>query len=234
MKPNRKQHCFEDIRTGILTMEIAPGADLDETALSEAYGMSRTPFREVLQRLAGEGYLQLSENRGAKVASMDLAVMRSFFQTAPLIYSSIARLAAENSTTEQLDALKEIQRNFSAAVEADRSEDMALHNHRFHEQIGHMAANDYLTASLNRLLMDHTRLGQTFYRPASDQERGAVTKACQQHDAMIAAFEARDSAVATDLTLQHWELSRDWLERFVRPDPLPIDVVDFSEKRHAV
>ena len=99
MKQNRKLDCLSEIRTRILTMGIAPGAALDESALSEEFGVSRTPVREVLQRLAGEGYVALADNRGAKVASMDLSTMRTFFQTAPLIYSTVARLAAENRTT---------------------------------------------------------------------------------------------------------------------------------------
>lgn len=232
--PDRKTECLEDLRARILTMGIEPGADLDESTLSETYGLSRTPLREILQRLAGEGFVQLSANRGASVSSMNFAVMRTFFQTAPLIYSSVARLAAENRTTVQLDALKAVQKEFAEAVGAARSTDMALANHRFHQQIGEMASNDYLTPSLRRLLIDHTRMSQVFYRPASPAESLAVRKACDQHDAMIAAIEAREPAVAVDLTLQHWDLSRDRIERFVRPDPLPLNVVDMKEKTLAL
>ena len=234
MSTSSKFQCLEDIRRRILTLEIAPGSDLDEVSLSQAYDISRTPLREVLQRLAGEGYVTTASNRGAKVASMDLAVMRTFFQTAPLIYSSIARLAAEQRTSRQLDSLRDVQELFSAAVAARDAHTMVLQNHRFHATIGEMAANDYLTPSLNRLLIDHTRLSQTFYRPTAPLEVKAIKQACDQHDAMIAAIAAREAGVAVDLTLQHWELSRDRLERFVRPDPLPNDAINFAEKRHAV
>ncbi|MEM7058524.1 MAG: GntR family transcriptional regulator [Pseudomonadota bacterium] len=234
MNPSPKHQCLTDLRERILTTDIAPGSDLDETELSTSYGISRTPLREVLQRLAGDGYVTLLANRGAKVASMDLSVMRTFFQTAPLIYSSIARLAAEHRTTAQLEDLKAVQSAFAKAVSAADAQGMALNNHRFHNIIGDMAANDYLMASLKRLLIDHTRLGQMFYRPASPAEAVAVKQASQQHDAMIAAIEAQESAVVVDLTLQHWDLSRDRMERFVRPDPLPLDVVDFMEKKNAV
>ena len=234
MKQNRKLDCLSVLRTRILTMAIAPGAALDESALSEEFGVSRTPLREVLQRLAGEGYVTLAENRGAKVASMDLATMRTFFQTAPLIYSSVARLASENRTARQLDDLKDAQQRFKSAVAAARPHDMSLANHDFHRLIGEMAMNDYLAPSLNRLLIDHTRLAQMFYRPAAPAESLAITSASQQHDAMIAAIEAGEGAVAVDLTLQHWELSRDRIERFVRPDPLPLNVVDMKEKTLAL
>ena len=229
-----KQDCLADLRSRILSTELAPGLDLEEATLSDRYGMSRTPLREVLQRLQGEGFVEMSANRGAKVASMDLATMRTFFQTAPLIYSSIARLAAENRTTQQLDELKEAQHRFARAVAASQPGDMAMANHDFHQKIGEMAMNDYLAPALNRLLIDHTRLAQMFYRPAAPAESLAITKASQQHDALISAIEAGVAAVAVDLTLQHWDLSRDRIERFVRPDPLPHDVINLTEKRNAV
>lgn len=228
MSANRKSTCLDDLRARILSLDIAPGADLDEAGLCDRYGMSRTPLREVLQRLAGDGFVTLTDNRGAKVASMDLPVLRTFFQTAPLIYSSIARLAAENRTTRQLDDLKAVQARFCAATT-----DRPLLNHRFHEIIGEMAANPYLAVSLNRMLIDHTRLSQTFYRPASPAEAVLVTKAGDQHDAMIAAIEAGETALVIDLTLQHWDLSRDRIERFVRPDPLPLNVTQMKDA-HAV
>lgn len=233
MAINKKQQCLNDLRAQILSLKIAPGADLDESTLTESYGISRTPLREILQRLAGEGYIRIEENRGAKVASMDLAIMRTFFQTAPLIYANIARLAAENRSTVQLDKLKIIQKDFSLATASNEPSSAALLNHRFHELIGEMAQNPYLVASLNRMLIDHTRLSQTFYRPASDVEKTLVTKASDQHDAMISAIEAHEPALAIDLTLQHWDLSRDRMEQYVKPDPLPLDVISLKDKRTA-
>ena len=47
MAKDKKSHCLEDLRMRILTQDIAPGSDLDEAALCEAYGISRTPMREI-------------------------------------------------------------------------------------------------------------------------------------------------------------------------------------------
>lgn len=229
-----KDDCVDDLQRRILSTALAPGEDLDEAGLSDHYGMSRTPLREVLQRLQGEGYVEMTQNRGAKVASMDIGVLRTFFQTAPMIYANIARLAAENRTGPQLGLLKEAQRDFAKAARSSKAGDAALANHRFHAIIGEMAHNPYLVASLARLQIDHTRMSQTFYRPAAPAETMLVLKAVEQHDAMISAIEAREGALAIDLTLQHWDLSRDRMERFVRPDPLPVDVVSLKDRRNAV
>ena len=234
MTAKNKMQCDADLRARILTMDIAPGETLDESDLTQAYGISRTPLREILQRLAGGGYVRLEKNRSAKVESMDLATMRVFFQTAPLVYCSIARQASENRTTRQLDDLKDVQINFArAAVEKDARRSGLL-NHDFHEIIGEMAQNPYLQAGLRRMLVDHTRLSQTFFDPQSEGDIERVRKAIEQHDAMIAAIEKQEPSVAVDLTLQHWDLSRDQMEKYVRPDPLPLDVVSMKGRRHAV
>lgn len=229
-----KLDCLDDLRRRILSTELEPGLDLDEAGLSRHYDMSRTPLREVLQRLQGEGFVVMSENRGAKVASMDIGVLRTFFQTAPMIYANIARLACENRTGAQIDRLKRTQVQFTKATTSSDGAEAALANHQFHAIIGEMAHNTYLLASLARLQIDHTRMSQTFYRPAAPAETMLVLKAIEQHDAMIAAIEAREGALAIDLTLQHWDLSRDRMERFVRPDPLPVDVISLKDHINAI
>jgi len=221
---NKKQACQEALVHRILTLDIQPGSVLDETLLSEEYGLSRTPLREVFQKLSGDGYLTQSENRGTKVSSMDLNSMRNFFQSAPMIYAAVARLAAENATRKLIDELKTVQLQFRRAGEESETQDMAMYNHRFHNIIGEMAGNPYLTPSLNRLLIDHTRMSQMFYKPINSKERLLVWEACDQHDGMIEAIEKNDAAMIVQLTIEHWELSRDRIEKFVRPDPLDMDI----------
>ncbi|MEL6171719.1 MAG: GntR family transcriptional regulator [Pseudomonadota bacterium] len=234
MVKDRKSECLEDLRMRILTLDAAPGSDLDEASLCKEYGLSRTPMREIFQRLSGEGYIQLAQNRGAKVASMDLPVMRMFFQTAPVVYANVARLAAENRREAEIPALQLIQNEFRMAAESAASGQAALLNHSFHLKIGEMAQNPYLLPSLKRMLIDHTRLSQTFYRPSSKDEADRVRLAIEQHDAMIEAFAARDTDRAVKLTIDHWNLSRDRLEQFVTPDPLPIDVLSEKDKASAI
>jgi DNA-binding GntR family transcriptional regulator len=234
MPRGSKEICYEDVKLRILRMELEPGVVLEEASLAAHYTLSRTPLREVLQRLAGEGYVTLAEHRGAKVASMDISVMRTFFQTAPMIYASISRLAAENRKPAQLTVLQNAQDQFAKYTQAGDAAAAALANYRFHEVIGEMARNVYLAASLNRLLIDHTRLSQTFYRPKSVQDSALINQESAQHEALIVAIDVQDAGRAAELTLQHWDLSRGRMERFVRLDPLPMDVVTPKDKTHAI
>ncbi|MEZ5873244.1 MAG: GntR family transcriptional regulator [Nitratireductor sp.] len=219
-----KQDVASSLRQQILSLQISPGQMLDEAELAQAFGISRTPLREVIQRLGGEGYLVFRKNRGAKVAPMDLTTLRQFFQAAPMIYAAVARLAAENATASGIRSLKEIQKTYRAAIAAGDGNSSALENHRFHAEIGVMAASAYLLPSLNRLLIDHTRIGQIFYRSNNSRDSDRIRKAADQHDELIAAIGSHSPAEAVEITLRHWALSRDQMERFVQPDPLPFEI----------
>jgi DNA-binding GntR family transcriptional regulator len=219
---SKKQICFEDLRQKILTEEFQPGSYLDEIEVSEFYGISRPPLREILRQLAGEGYVVLHENRGAQVAPMTHKTLRNFFVAAPMIYAGVTRLAAQHATTAQIVRLKECQWAFRQAIRNGDAAERALGNERFHSIIGEMADNEFLMPSLRRLLIDHTRIGMTFYNPRKTQLAEQRELAADQHDQFIALIEAGDADAAADLAVAHWELSRAQIESFVSPEGMQI------------
>lgn len=218
-----KAALYEDLKRLILTMELDPDALLDEASLTAQYGLSRTPVREVFQRLAGEGYLEIVEKRGVRVIPMSHATLRNFFLVAPMIYAAVGRLAVQHYKPVQLKALKEAQKRFRKAVQNHDADALALENNRFHEIMGEMAANPYLQPSLGRLLIDHCRIGHTFFRPQNEDMERRLLLAANHHDAFIAALEARDEQTVVDLVFEHWELSRENMEIFIAPQGLKAD-----------
>ncbi|MBU6520733.1 GntR family transcriptional regulator [Pantoea sp. B270] len=218
-----KTALYEDLKRLILTMEFDPDEVLDESSLTSQYGLSRTPVREVFQRLAGEGYLEIVEKRGVRVIPMSHASLRNFFLIAPMIYAATGRLAVQNYKPAQLKALKETQKRFRKAVQTRNAAVLVLENNRFHEIMGEMAANPYLQPSLGRLLIDHCRIGHTFYRPKNSDMEHRLQLAADHHDAFIVAIEAHDEQAVVDLVFAHWELSRENMEMFIAPQGLKAD-----------
>lgn len=224
MSKQKKDDLYRALKRKILTMELQPGEALDEITLGKQTKLSRTPVREILRRMAGEGFVEIAQNRGAYVSSMNYKMLRDFFRTAPAIYASISALAAENRTASQLDALKASQRLFCAAIEASDPDSMAYHNNDFHLIIGEMADNQYLWPSLQRLSIDHARIAHTFYRANSLDMNDHLHQSRDHHEQFIEAIEQRDSERAKQLAHDHWDLSRDHIQMFIRPDPLEIDL----------
>lgn len=208
------------LKTSILTLDLAPGTDLDEARLSETFSLSRTPLREILRDLAGEGYVELYTGRGARVAELSHANLRNFFLAAPMIYGAIMRLAAQNAAVAQIDLLQAAQDQFRKSLQTGSTADRTLANNAFHHITGDMAGNTYLLPSFRRLLIDHARIGMTFYQPTTNAMTDDLTKASLQHDQIIAAIKARDAEAAAQLADDHWRLSRDQIESYVMPGPL--------------
>lgn len=219
---SRKSRCVEDMRRRILTQEFEPGGYLDETELAEIYGISRPPLREVLNQLSGEGYLILHKNRGAQVAPMTHKTLRNFFMAAPMLYAAVSRLAAEHATPAQIMRLKDAQTLFRKAIRDGDTAERALMNQRFHAIIGEMADNEFLTPSLRRLLIDHTRIGMSFYNPRNQSMANQRKVAADQHDQFIALIEQGDAEAAAQLALDHWDLSRAEIETFATPAGMQI------------
>ncbi len=220
---DRKGVLAEALRRRILSMELVPGAVVDELALSDEFGLSRPPVRELLRQMAAEGYIELEANRAPRVAAMNHDSLHSFFLAAPLIYIATTQLAATHATAGEIEALKAIQALFREAIEQKDVENRVLYNDAFHLEIGKMAHNDYLMPSLRRLLIDHTRLGKIFYRhPTTDDMQRDLELACVQHEQMIEAIERRDPETAGQLVREHFELSRRRMAEYAAPQGMEV------------
>ncbi|BCH18749.1 MULTISPECIES: GntR family transcriptional regulator [unclassified Mesorhizobium] len=220
-----KGNLYDDLKRRILTMELDPDEDLDEVALSERYGLSRTPVREIFRRLEGEGYIEIRANRGARVVPMNHSTLRQFFLVAPMVYAAIGRLAVQNFKSSQMSDLKDTQARFRAASQSGDALAMVVENNRFHEIIGEMSGNAYLQPSLGRLLIDHARIGHTFFRPRNDDMRKRLKIAVEHHDGFISAISDHDEGAVVDLVFEHWELSRENMEMFIAPQGLKADAL---------
>lgn len=229
----RKTDLADWLKRQILTLQLDPGSDLDETQLCDSFGLSRTPVREVFRDLDGLGYVQIREQRSPKVSDLSHVTLRNFFLAAPMIYGAVLRLAAGNARPDQITALKAAQDDFRAALQSGSAEDRTLANYRFHEITGEMAGSVYLMPSFHRLLIDHARIGMTFYRPQGSDTAMDMGLASDQHDQIIAAIEAGDAATAARLADDHWALSRDQISLFLMPEALDQPLGQMPQPRTA-
>lgn len=220
---DRKGRLDDALRKRILSMELAPGAVVDELTLAEEFGLSRPPVRELMRQLAAEGYLELEPNRPARVSAMSHHSLRSFFLAAPMLYVATAQLAAGNATAAEIERMKQIQRRFRQAIDDGNTLERVRQNDRFHYEIGLAAHNEYLMPSLRRLLLDHARLGMTFYRdPPSADMAESLAVAVEQHDQIIEAIERHDTDGVAELMRAHMDLSRRRMAEYAAPEGIDV------------
>jgi len=193
---------YDLLRDEILDLALAPGSPVDETQLAQRFGTSRTPVREALVRLAGEGLIETLPNRSTMVSNIDFLNMQPLFDAMVLMYRVTSRLAALHHRPEDLEAIRARQAAFVAAVEAQDALAMIASNAAFHAAIAEAGRNRYFFGLFSRLLDEGRRLLRLYYRSYGDLLPQAFL---EEHDELIAAIAARDAEAADRLARAHAE-----------------------------
>lgn len=91
---------YVSLRDAIISGELLPDEPLSEVALAQRLRISRTPVREALMRLAGDGLVRIAPGRGARVAGISLTDIKDLFELREVLEGLAARLAAERTSAD--------------------------------------------------------------------------------------------------------------------------------------
>lgn len=207
---------YEVLRDEILNLVLLPGSPVDENQLAEQFSMSRTPIREALVRLASEGLVQTLPNRSTVVSNIDFANLNQFFEAITLMYRVTTRLAAENRTEADLDAIRAHQADFVRAVEARDARAMISTNRDLHAAISEAGRNQYYTSLFSRLLDDGRRILRIYYYSSYDDRLPA--RYVEEHDRMIEAIAARDVEAADRIATMHADQIVEQIQQMITHD----------------
>lgn len=216
------RHVYDVLRDEILDLVVAPGSPIDEVQLAERFGMSRTPIREALVRLAGEGLIDTLPNRSTMVSNIDFLNIHTYFDALTLMYRVTAQLAAQYHRPDDLDAIRALQAEFAAAVEAQDALAMIATNAAFHMAIAEAGRNPYFTSLFKRLLDEGRRILRLYYQSYEDR---LPHRFVEEHDEMIAAIAARDVVLSERLGRAHADQIVEQVRKLlVREDRLEISL----------
>ncbi|MBD9527228.1 MULTISPECIES: GntR family transcriptional regulator [Paracoccus] len=191
---------YEILRDEIIDLVLPPGSPIDEIQLAERLSMSRTPIREALVRLAGEGLVTTLPNRSTVVSNIDFLNLHTFFDALTLMYRVTTRLAAEYRSPADLEVIRSRQAEFAHAVETQDALAMISTNREFHAAIAEAGRNPYYLGLFLRLLDEGRRMLRIYYSSFDDR---LPQQYVDEHDGLVAAIEARDIALADRLAAQH-------------------------------
>ncbi|MFP7672500.1 GntR family transcriptional regulator [Marivita sp. S0852] len=180
---------MDDIATGILK----PGERLDEVKLTERFGVSRTPIREVLSRLTAQAILVPGEKRGVRVAEYTREELAQIFEAMHEIEATCARIAAQRMT---LLSRSEIEQAQAQCVEAAQSGDMHAYmraNEAFHHTIYRATGNPYIA----EIASDFRRRTGPF-RAKKFGSKADLIASAESHEDLIASIFSKDSEMASD------------------------------------
>ncbi|MGY6558989.1 MAG: GntR family transcriptional regulator [Nitritalea sp.] len=195
------EKAYEAIKFMLRTGDIPPGARLIELELVEKLGISRTPIREALKKLVEERWLEYLPNRGMRVRVWTNKDVQDNFFVRTILECEAVALCAEHIPARAIEELRMMNKQLRAIAShpsQEAIEQMTRINLDFHQCIwahaGNRALEDVLLLNINMPTM--VRTYQHY-----DAEKTAAS--LEEHDAMIAAFEARDPEKARHLMQQH-------------------------------
>jgi DNA-binding GntR family transcriptional regulator len=205
---------YETLRDEILTLALPPGALLDEMTLAERFGMSRSPVREALIRLAGDELVVTLANRSTMVAPIDIQSFPKYVEALDIAQRMNTRLAAELRSDDDLAAIAKRQKQFVAAVRTGNHLAMSEANRNFHMAIADAGKNPYLGSFYGRLLNQGRRMLHLHFEFIEKEQGGYLLT--DEHDEMLEAIRRRDVERADQLAHAHTRQFQDNFFEFMK------------------
>jgi len=188
----------ERLRELIIEGHLPPGTRLNERALCEELGISRTPLREAFRVLAADGLVALHPNRGAHVVQLSVVDIRESFEVMAALEALAGELACRHATGGEIAEIRALTFEMLAChARADLSAYYRI-NRQIHDRINAAARNTLLAQTyrtLNLRIQNH--------RFRSNFDRDKWSRAADEHVAMATALEARDGAALAALLRVH-------------------------------
>ena len=186
------------LRDAIVNGELAPGGVIRDAELAERLGLSRTPVREALARLADEGLVETKPHAWTRVAPLSLREARDAVVVVGAMHELAVRLAVPMMTEKHHEVMRAANRRFAAAVEAGDVEGAVDADDAFHDVPVAVLGNRALEATIERQLPLIRRLERL--RFGSLLGRSSITR----HEQLIDACEDRDVDTAVAITARIW------------------------------
>jgi DNA-binding GntR family transcriptional regulator len=184
---------YHAIRGLIVSLELAPGAVIDERRLVERLAIGRTPVREALRRLAQERLVEVYPRRGMFVSGVDVRELARLSEVREVLEPEAARLAAERAT----DADRRELGALLAELDTAGGELMDL-DERIHRAVYRAAHNDLLEATLEQYYVLALRIWSMALDRAHD-----LGEAVEEHRALLEAIRSGDAERAADTMRAH-------------------------------
>ncbi|QQX83711.1 GntR family transcriptional regulator [Cupriavidus necator] len=186
------------LRAMIDAHTLVPGAWIDESAMAETLGISRTPLREALKVLAAEGLVRLEPRRGCFVNELSEQDLDEIFPLMALLEGRCAYEAARNATRADLDALDSLHADLARYAQAGDIDAYYETNFQIHESIQRLAGNRWLSGLISDL-----RKVLRLSRHKSLKLPGRIQESCAEHLSVFAALKARDPEGAEAMMKTH-------------------------------
>jgi DNA-binding GntR family transcriptional regulator len=182
-----KRNIFEDLKMSIMQGTFKPRERLIERNLAGQFGVSRTPIREALHKLAAMGMVRIIPNQGAMVADFSLQDIESLYFVRLHLERLAGRLACSKITKEEINTLVTINQGLKRAMAWDDFSKMVDKDQQFHLTLIRFSKNPFLIKAIEDLRLKSYPFSYYYWR--SNQY---LRSSLADHNRMIHALRNRD------------------------------------------
>lgn len=192
-----------EVRDAILAGRLGAGERLNQAELAAALGVSRIPVRDALQRLAGEGLVEIRGRGGTFVSALSVSDLGELYELREAVEPLAARHGLPNMGRAELLRMEQLHRQL--ADEQDPQAWLSL-NAQFHGQLHGAAGRPRMVALVERLRRLTDR-----YLHLHLSVVGAVDRLHEEHAAILDATRRRDAAAVAEATRVHLATSHNFI-----------------------
>lgn len=157
--PTRATEAYEEIKRQIIELDLAPGSVFTEADMAARLGLSKTPAREALARLNGEGLIHVVPRSGYRVAPVTLKMARDLFDLrAVLEAEALARAASKPIDIDVLRELETLRATTYRPADRESVRSFLKANTAFHVGLARAGGNDAIAEVLERVFNQLQRL----------------------------------------------------------------------------
>jgi len=195
--PRSARHLvYRHLHDWIVYGPLEPGEQIRDAEVAEALGVSRTPVREALLRLAEEGLVEIHPGSGTRVAPLDLEYAGHAFAIGAVLDAFAAQCAAGRIPDQDVARMKELLSSMTAEHDLVRLLKMDDEFHRIYYLHAH---NPPLAEMLDSLMMKVRRFDR-----AGFHDTGYLPSLCDGHEALILSLASGDAVRAGEAARMNW------------------------------
>lgn len=201
-RPTLHDEVVQRLRDMIIEGQIEPGSRINEGAVGTTLGVSRTPLREAIKTLVGEGLVDIIQSKGAIVHVFTEKELRDTLHTLRILEENAGRLACQHASDGTIDNIEKLHLSMVKHYKASERLEYFKLNQSIHSAIVAASENSVLMAVHEML---QARVKRARFEGHGEKERWEA--AVNEHEEMISALKRRDGEALAEVLGRHMVLA---------------------------
>ncbi len=202
---------YAQLKQMAMTYKFRPGEPLNEVELAASFGVSRTPLREVLNRLVAEGLLDFVPRKGFSCQPLDTKRVFDLYEVRCGLEMMSAKLATERASDADIEALAQFWKTATEKFCTFTPVDCTRCDETFHERLAELSKNSELLH-----MLQNVNARAHYLRLISMEQEAYRQNTCAEHQLILQAIQRRDAEAAANSMAAHVSLRQEQLVEVIK------------------